>query len=111
MNVLIIGAGGREHALAWKAAHSPLTEHIFVAPGNAGTAMEPKISNVDIGADQIDRLVEFARENGVGLTIVGPEVPLVLGVVDALSGPDLTVSGPPGMPHSLKAPKPSPRTF
>ncbi|MCB1751465.1 MAG: phosphoribosylamine--glycine ligase [Gammaproteobacteria bacterium] len=94
MNVLIIGAGGREHALAWKAAHSPLTEHIFVAPGNAGTAMEPKISNVDIGADQIDRLVEFARENGVGLTIVGPEVPLVLGVVDAFVRAGLNCFGP-----------------
>ena len=76
MKVLIIGGGGREHALAWKAAQSPLAEHVFVAPGNAGTAAEPKLSNVDIGAEQIDELVEFAATNAVGLTIVGPEVPL-----------------------------------
>ncbi|MCB1867413.1 MAG: phosphoribosylamine--glycine ligase [Gammaproteobacteria bacterium] len=94
MNILIIGGGGREHALAWKAAQSPLADHIFVAPGNAGTAMEPKLSNVDIGAEQIDQLVEFARANAVGLTIVGPEVPLVLGVVDAFNSAGLNCFGP-----------------
>ncbi|MCP5406055.1 MAG: phosphoribosylamine--glycine ligase [Chromatiaceae bacterium] len=94
MNILIIGGGGREHALAWKAAQSPLADHIFVAPGNAGTAMEPKLSNVDIGAEQIDQLVEFARANAVGLTIVGPEVPLVLGVVDAFNRAGLNCFGP-----------------
>ena len=94
MNILIIGGGGREHALAWKAAHSPLAEHVFVAPGNAGTAMEPTLSNVDIAADQIDELVEFAWANKVGLTIVGPEVPLVLGVVDAFTRAGLKCFGP-----------------
>jgi len=94
MKVLIIGGGGREHALAWKAAQSPLAEHVFVAPGNAGTAAEPKLSNVDIGAEQIDELVEFAATNAVGLTIVGPEVPLVLGVVDAFKQAGLNCFGP-----------------
>jgi len=94
MNTLIIGGGGREHALAWKAAQSPLTAHVFVAPGNAGTAMEPKLTNVDIGAEQIHELVEFAKLNAVGLTIVGPEVPLVLGVVDAFKQAGLKCFGP-----------------
>jgi len=94
MNILIIGGGGREHALAWKAAQSPLAKHIFVAPGNAGTALEPKLSNIDIGAEQITELVEFARTNAVGLTIVGPEVPLVLGVVDAFNQAGLKCFGP-----------------
>ncbi|MCP4288774.1 MAG: phosphoribosylamine--glycine ligase [Gammaproteobacteria bacterium] len=94
MNTLIIGGGGREHALAWKAAQSPLTTHVFVAPGNAGTAMEPKLTNVDIGAEQIHELVEFAKLNAVGLTIVGPEVPLVLGVVDAFKQAGLKCFGP-----------------
>jgi len=94
MNILIIGGGGREHALAWKCAQSPLAEHVFVAPGNAGTAMEPKLSNVDIGVEQIAELVEFAHRKEIGLTIVGPEVPLVLGVVDAFKQAGLRCFGP-----------------
>ena len=94
MNILIIGSGGREHALAWKAAQSPLAEKVFVAPGNAGTAREPKVENVAIDADAIDRLVAFAREHDVGLTIVGPEAPLVLGVVDAFRTAGLACFGP-----------------
>ena len=94
MNILIIGSGGREHALAWKAAQSPLAEKVFVAPGNAGTACEPKVENVAIAADDIDRLLAFARERDVGLTIVGPEAPLVLGVVDAFGAAGLECFGP-----------------
>ena len=94
MNILIIGSGGREHALAWKAAQSPLAEKVFVAPGNAGTAREPKVENVAIAADDIDRLLAFAAERDVGLTIVGPEAPLVLGVVDAFRAAGLKCFGP-----------------
>ncbi len=94
MKVLIIGSGGREHALAWKAAQSPDVEHIFVAPGNAGTAREPMVENVAIAVDDIAALVEFARSNTVDLTIVGPEIPLVLGVVDAFNAAGLRCFGP-----------------
>lgn len=94
MNILIIGNGGREHALAWKAAQSPLAKNVYVAPGNAGTAQEPNLTNVDISATDIDGLVAFARANNIGLTIVGPETPLVLGVVDAFNAAGLTIFGP-----------------
>jgi phosphoribosylamine--glycine ligase len=94
MNILIIGSGGREHALAWKAAQSPLADRVYVAPGNAGTAREPKVENVAIDADAIDRLVAFACEHTVGLTIVGPEAPLVLGVVDDFRAAGLRCFGP-----------------
>ncbi|AKM46250.1 Phosphoribosylamine-glycine ligase [Edwardsiella anguillarum] len=94
MNILIIGSGGREHALAWKAAQSPLAERVFVAPGNAGTAQEPALENIDIAATDIDALVAFALHHQVGLTIVGPEAPLVLGVVDAFRAAGLTIFGP-----------------
>ncbi len=94
MNILIIGSGGREHALAWKAAQSSLAETIFVAPGNAGTALEHGIENVDIGVEELDRLIKFAQEKQVGLTIVGPEVPLVLGIVDKFSAAGLRCFGP-----------------
>jgi phosphoribosylamine--glycine ligase len=94
MNLLIIGGGGREHALAWKAAQSPLATKVYVAPGNAGTAREDKLENVAIGAEDIDGLLAFARENAIDLTIVGPEAPLVLGVVDAFTGAGLKCFGP-----------------
>ncbi len=94
MNILIIGGGGREHALAWKVAQSPLAKKVFVAPGNAGTAREPGLTNVPIAVDQIDALVSFAKENQIGLTIVGPEAPLVLGVVDAFRKEGLPCFGP-----------------
>ena len=94
MDILIIGSGGREHALAWKAAQSPLAARVYVAPGNAGTAHEPRVENVAIGADDIEQLVAFARERHVGLTIVGPEAPLVLGVVDAFRAAGLKCFGP-----------------
>ena len=94
MNILIIGNGGREHALAWKAAQSPLADKIFVAPGNAGTALEQKVENVNIAATDIPALVKFAQDNHIGLTIVGPEAPLVIGVVDAFRAADLNIFGP-----------------
>ncbi|GEA09809.1 phosphoribosylamine--glycine ligase [Alteromonas sp. KUL49] len=94
MNVLVIGGGGREHALAYKAAQSTLVSTVFVAPGNAGTANEPKLENVAISVDDIDGLLAFAKENGIELTIVGPEAPLVAGVVDAFTEAGLTIFGP-----------------
>ncbi|WP_443090359.1 phosphoribosylamine--glycine ligase [Basfia succiniciproducens] len=94
MNILIIGNGGREHALAWKAAQSPLASKVFVAPGNAGTARESAVENVDVSATDVPALVKFAQDNNVGLTIVGPEAPLVVGVVDAFEQAGLTIFGP-----------------
>ncbi|SDU10984.1 phosphoribosylamine--glycine ligase [Geopseudomonas guangdongensis] len=93
MNVLIIGSGGREHALAWKVAQDPRVEKIFVAPGNAGTALEPKCENLDIGVLELERLADFAAAN-VQLTIVGPEAPLVAGVVDLFRERGLAIFGP-----------------
>ncbi|WP_338628469.1 phosphoribosylamine--glycine ligase [Yersinia intermedia] len=94
MNILIIGNGGREHALGWKAAQSPLAGKIYVAPGNAGTALESGLENVDIAATDIAGLLAFAQSHDIGLTIVGPEAPLVIGVVDAFRSAGLTIFGP-----------------
>jgi phosphoribosylamine--glycine ligase len=94
MKVLVIGSGGREHALAWKASQSADVSEVFVAPGNAGTALEPALTNVNIGVEDITGLVNFAQENDIGLTIVGPEAPLVIGVVDAFSEAGLKCFGP-----------------
>ncbi|EHK2856134.1 phosphoribosylamine--glycine ligase [Vibrio parahaemolyticus] len=94
MRVLIIGSGGREHALGWKAAQNPNVETIFIAPGNAGTALEPKLENVNIDAEDIAGLVAFAKEKAIELTIVGPEAPLVIGVVDAFREAGLPIFGP-----------------
>jgi phosphoribosylamine--glycine ligase len=94
MNILIIGNGGREHALAWKASQSPLADKIFVAPGNAGTALEPLLENVNIAATDVAGLLAFAQSNDIGLTIVGPEAPLVIGVVDAFRAAGLKIFGP-----------------
>jgi phosphoribosylamine--glycine ligase len=94
MRVLVIGGGGREHALAWKLAQSPRVREVYVAPGNPGTAGEPKTSNVGIAADDIAGLVRFAAERRIDLTIVGPETPLVLGVTDAFAAAGLRCFGP-----------------
>jgi phosphoribosylamine--glycine ligase len=94
MKVLIVGGGGREHALAWKCAQSPRVRGVYVAPGNAGTALEPGVSNVDIAADDIDGLMRFALREAVDLTIVGPEGPLVAGIVDRFSAAGLACFGP-----------------
>ena len=92
--ILVIGGGGREHALGWKAAQNSDVETVFVAPGNAGTALEAKLQNVAIGAEDVDGLLAFAKENAIDLTIVGPEAPLVLGVVDAFQQAGLKIWGP-----------------
>lgn len=92
MNVLVVGSGGREHALAWKLGQSTRVERIFVAPGNAGTAVD--VENVPIDADDIPRLVRFAKENRIGLTVIGPEQPLCAGIVDAFEKARLKVFGP-----------------
>ena len=94
MKVLIVGSGGREHALAWKAAQSRRAEKVFVAPGNAGTAQEPGVENIDIGSQDIDALAAFVRKEDVGLTIVGPEAPLVAGITDAFQEAGLACFGP-----------------
>src|SRR5690554_382928 len=94
MNILIIGNGGREHALAWKAAQDPRVTKVFVAPGNAGTATEDKCENVNIGVLELDKLADFAAQNHVAITIVGPEAPLVAGVVDCFRARDLPIYGP-----------------
>lgn len=94
MKVLVIGNGGREHALAWKAAQSPLVDTVFVAPGNAGTALEPALQNVAIGVTDIPALLNFAQNEKIDLTIVGPEAPLVIGVVDAFRAAGLKIFGP-----------------
>ncbi|AHK15065.1 phosphoribosylamine--glycine ligase [Thalassolituus oleivorans] len=94
MQVLIIGSGGREHALAWKALQSPLVDKVFVAPGNAGTAIEPGIENIGIDVMAFDALQAFAQDNNIGLTIVGPEAPLVGGIVDQFQAAGLKIFGP-----------------
>lgn len=94
MKVLMIGGGGREHALAWKLAQSKQVEQVFVAPGNAGTANEPKVINVAIAATDLASLVAFARDEQIDLTVVGPEAPLVEGVVDRFQAAGLTIFGP-----------------
>ena len=92
MNILVIGSGGREHALAWKLAQSPRADRVFVAPGNAGTAADAE--NVDIAAGDLPRLLKFAKQNDVRLTVVGPEVPLCEGIVDAFEDERLRIFGP-----------------
>lgn len=94
MKILVIGGGGREHALAWKLAQSPKAEQVYVAPGNAGVALEPKLKNADIKPDNIPALVDFASAEQIGLTVVGPEAPLVLGVVNAFEEAGLCCLGP-----------------
>ncbi|MAY14054.1 MULTISPECIES: phosphoribosylamine--glycine ligase [unclassified Thalassolituus] len=94
MKVLIIGSGGREHALAWKALQSPLVEKVFVAPGNAGTAREAGMENVALDVMDFDGLQKFAEDNAIGLTIVGPEAPLVGGIVNQFSAAGLKIFGP-----------------
>jgi len=103
MNLLIIGSGGREHALAWKIAQSPRADRVFVAPGNAGTAEDAE--NVPIAAEDTAALIQFARQNDVGLTVVGPEAPLAAGVVDAFQREGLRIFGPKKSAAELEASK------
>ena len=105
MKILIVGSGGREHALAWKAKQSPKVSHVFVAPGNAGTALETGIENVAIQVTDIEGLLSFAQARDIGLTIIGPEVPLVNGVVDAFSAAGLACFGPTAQAAQLEGSK------
>ena len=105
MKILVIGSGGREHALAWKIAQSPEAESVFVAPGNAGTALEPKVSNVAIPADDIDALLAFAQSESIDLTVVGPEAPLAQGIVDLFSNRGLACFGPSALAAQLESSK------
>ncbi len=105
MKVLVIGSGGREHALAWKCAQSKLVSEVLVAPGNAGSALEPGVRNVTVAADDIEGLVKLAASESIGLTIVGPEVPLVAGVVDAFKARGLPCFGPSAQAAQLEGSK------
>jgi len=105
MNILVIGSGGREHALAWSAAKDPKVENVFVAPGNGGTANEPKMHNVAIDNADSQALINFATENRVALTIVGPEAPLVGGVVDDFQAAGLAIFGPSAKAAQLEGSK------
>lgn len=105
MKVLVIGSGGREHALAWKLAQSPRVDEVIVAPGNAGTATEAKCRNVAIKVTDIEGLLALAREEGVGLTVVGPEVPLVAGVVDRFRVAGQRIFGPTAAAAQLEGSK------
>ncbi len=103
MNVLVIGNGGREHAIAWKLAQSPRSKRVFVAPGNAGTAADAE--NVDLGIDNVAGLIRFAKQNDIRLTVVGPEAPLAAGIVDAFQQEGLRVFGPSRAAAELEASK------
>ena len=105
MKVLVIGGGGREHALAWKLAQSPRCAEVLVAPGNAGTAREPRCRNVAVAAEDIDALLGLAKNEGVGFTVVGPEAPLAAGIVDAFSAAGLRCFGPQRAAAQLEASK------
>lgn len=103
MNVLVIGGGGREHALAWKLAQSTRVKQVFVAPGNAGSALDAE--NVDLAATDTEGLIQFAKRNQIGLTVVGPEAPLAAGMVDAFAAEQLRVFGPTEQAAELEASK------
>ncbi|MGL4409920.1 MAG: phosphoribosylamine--glycine ligase, partial [Zoogloea sp.] len=103
MKILVIGSGGREHALAWKLSLSPRVQKVFVAPGNPGTAREPGIENVALNA--IPDLIEFVRKEHVALTVVGPEAPLAAGVVDAFRAAGLPIFGPTRLAAQLESSK------
>ena len=105
MKVLVIGSGGREHALAWSASRSPDVTEVLVAPGNAGTAAEDGVRNVDVGAEDIDALIALARDERVALTIVGPEAPLVAGIVDRFTEAGLRCFGPSAKAAQLEGSK------
>ncbi|MDD5113723.1 MAG: phosphoribosylamine--glycine ligase, partial [Methylobacter sp.] len=105
MKILIVGSGGREHALAWKAKQSTKVEKVFVAPGNAGTALESGVENIAIAVDDIAGLLAFAQQQAIDLTIIGPEIPLVLGVVDSFQAAGLKCFGPSAKAAQLEGSK------
>jgi phosphoribosylamine--glycine ligase len=105
MDILIVGGGGREHALAWRCAQSEMVDTVYVAPGNAGTATEPGMQNVPVGAEDVDGLLRFATGKAIGLTIVGPEAPLVAGITDRFSVSGLKCFGPSAAAAQLEGSK------
>ncbi|MEW6764422.1 MAG: phosphoribosylamine--glycine ligase [Pseudomonadota bacterium] len=105
MKILVIGSGGREHALAWKIAQSPRVSKVYVAPGNAGTAREAKCENISISATDVQALFSFAKDQGINLTVVGPEAPLAAGVVDSFRDGGLRIFGPPRLAAQLESSK------
>jgi phosphoribosylamine--glycine ligase len=105
MKILIVGSGGREHALAWKAQQSTKVDKVFVAPGNAGTALEPSVENIAIAVDDIAALLAFAQKEAIDLTIIGPEIPLVLGIVDRFQEAGLKCFGPSAKAAQLEGSK------
>ncbi|UKE50564.1 phosphoribosylamine--glycine ligase [Xanthomonas translucens] len=111
MKLLVIGSGGREHALSWKLAQSPRVSEVLVAPGNAGTATETKCRNVAVKVDDLDGLLTLAQAEGVALTVVGPEVPLVLGVVDRFRAAGLRIFGPSAKAAQLEGSKAFAKAF
>ena len=111
MEVLAVGGGGREHALAWKLAASPRVERVFVTPGNPGTAGEPKVENVAIATDDVDGLVEFASSRRIGLTVAGPEAPLVAGLADLLAAEGRPCFGPSARAARLEGSKSFAKAF
>ena len=111
MKILVIGGGGREHALAWRAARSAGVSRVFVAPGNAGTAMTERVENVPISAEDIDGLLAFAEREDVALTIVGPEAPLVAGIVDRFEAVGRLCFGPGAAAAQLEGSKAFSKAF
>ena len=109
MKLLVIGNGGREHALAWKLAQSPKVETVFVAPGNAGTAIEPKLQNIALTAHQ--DLIEFCRKENIAFTVVGPEAPLAAGIVDDFRAAELKIFGPTQYAAQLESSKDFAKAF
>ena len=105
MKVLVIGSGGREHAIAWQCARFSEVQHVFVAPGNAGSALENKVSNVEIGSEDIPALIDFAKKKSIDITIVGPEAPLVMGIVDDFRDQGLAIFGPTKLAAQLEGSK------
>ena len=111
VNVLIIGSGGREHAFTWKASQSDLVDKIFVAPGNAGTSLEPKAENIEISSSDIEGLVSFSKKENIGLVIVGPEDPLVNGITDAFTEAGINCFGPESLGAQLEGSKDFAKSF
>ena len=111
LTVLVVGGGGREHALAWKLAQSARVARVLVAPGNAGTASEPGVENVAVGAEDIEGLVALARERSVDLTLVGPEAPLVAGISDRFEAQGLRIFGPSAAAARLEGSKAFAKSF
>ena len=111
IKVLIIGSGGREHAFTWKASQSDLVDKIFVAPGNAGTSLEPKAENIEISSSDIEGLVSFSKKEKIGLVIVGPEDPLVNGITDAFTKAEIKCFGPESLGAQLEGSKDFAKSF